>query len=87
MADQWDEIEDAALTVHKDGGSRLASLVLAADDRIEELEAKLAKAVNTLEFYAEWENWIPHLPHEDGKIDNDEGDEARATLAELERKP
>ena len=49
ISDQWQKIVDAALTVHKDGGSRLARLVLAADDRIEELEAKLAKAVEALD--------------------------------------
>ena len=45
----WQEIVDAALERHKDGGSRLASLVLSADDHVGELEAKLAKAVETLE--------------------------------------
>ena len=45
----WQEIVDAALERHKDGGSRLASLVLSADDHVGELEAKLAKAVEALE--------------------------------------
>ena len=52
MSDQWEAITDAAHQVSKDGGRELAKLVIAADDLIEELEAraeaaeaKLAKAV------------------------------------------
>jgi len=55
-------------------------------ERAETAEAKLEKAKEALEFYAEWENWISLQPHEDSPIDNDEGDKARATLKELEGK-
>jgi len=50
---------------------------------IDELKAKLAKAVEALEFYANTENWISVHNHEDAKVDVDEGDKARTTLAEI----
>ena len=52
-------------------------------NRIEELEAKLAKAVEALRFYA-WENEA-RLPSEGpwGVASTDFGQVARATLAEL----
>ena len=64
-------------------------------DRIEELEAKLAKAVEALAFYGDERNyeaeyiaddcgccgsWYEPKIHKDGQ---DSGDKARATLAEL----
>ena len=54
-----------------------------AADRIEELEAKLAKAVEALRFYA-WDNEI-RLPSDGpwGAGSTDFGKFARATLAEL----
>jgi len=55
-------------------------------ERAEAAEDNLAKAVEGLGFYANRENWISHQPHEDAEIDNDEGDRARTTLAELEDK-
>ena len=55
-------------------------------DRTEELEAKLAKAVEALRFYA-WENEL-RLPSEGpwGTASEDFGRVARTTLAELEGK-
>ena len=58
-----------------------------AADRIEELEAKLAKAVEALEFYANRENWISVQPYEDANVDVDEGSKARLAIAELKGDP
>jgi hypothetical protein len=61
-------------------------------DRIEELEAKLAKAVEALEFYADADNYEDQHKREscgccyylqDAEIKQDEGFKARATLAAL----
>jgi hypothetical protein len=56
---------------------------LAAADRIEALEAKLAKAVEVLVFYATQDVIYPHV----GKVTftgyDDDGRLARATLAEI----
>ena len=51
-------------------------------DKQEAAEAKLVKAVEALEFYASWENW---MQDERGVslVDQDEGEQARATLAEI----
>ena len=61
-------------------------------DRIEELEALLAKAVEALKFYANADNYEDqHKPEScgccyylhDAEIKEDEGAKARTTLAEL----
>jgi hypothetical protein len=49
----------------------------ATTDRIEELEAKLAKAVETLEYYGGWSDGSGGICGFDG------GSRARTTLAEL----
>ena len=68
------------------------SLIVEMADRIEELEAKLAKAVEALEFYADADNYEDqHKPEScgccyylhDAEIKEDEGAKARTTLAEL----
>lgn len=62
-----------------------------AADRIEELEAKLEKAQEALGFYAKDEHWNP--PYADpgmspfSAAEEDEGEIARATLAELKGAP
>jgi hypothetical protein len=64
-------------------------------DRIEELEAKMAVAVEALEFYADADNYEDQHKQEscgcchylhDAEIKQDEGVKARATLAELKGK-
>jgi len=53
-------------------------------DRIEELEAKLAKAVEALEFYATQDVTYPNIGTVTFHGSDDNGRHARATLAEQE---
>jgi hypothetical protein len=83
MSDNTDDMNDFVL------------LAIARDEavsRVKELEAKLAKAVDALEFYAEVDNYEDqHRPEDcgccyylhDAEIKEDEGARARTTLTEL----
>ncbi len=71
----------------KDEYEEIAADNVMLEERVEELEAKLAKAVDTLEWYAEQAR-LCRLIHSGGDsgrhaLQEDGGNKARTTLAEL----
>ena len=90
--DQFSPYHDGSMQFDKDGGWVSYDDYKEAADRIEELEAKLAQAMEALGFYADGE-WPQDYPggvlYASGddtpefKTHLDYGDKARTTLAEL----
>jgi predicted RNase H-like nuclease (RuvC/YqgF family) len=84
IANRIEELEKGFWNLHREYDKR--------GNRIEKLEAKLAKAVEALEFYADADNYEDqHKPEScgccyylhDAEVKEDEGAKARTALAEL----
>ena len=78
-ADRIEELEKQLRWVLDERDATFALML----KRAETAEAKLAKAVEGLMFYADKDKWIREVPYLGSEADADSGDKARTTLAEL----